>query len=196
MIYNIYMAGVGGQGVIKASQVLGKACLKKGVNVVMSEIHGMSQRGGSVPVEVRIGDAYGPIIPEGETNLLIAFEPSEGIRAYKKLSKDSIAVVNTNPIVPFTVSLGISKYEEVEKYVEEFKNNLMAIFTVDALSLSREAGSEISTNMVMLGAGAAVEGFPIEKEFLEGAIKESFSQKFVEANIKAFELGYESIKRG
>ena len=190
MIYNIYIAGVGGQGVIKASQVLGKACLKKGINVVMSEIHGMSQRGGSVPVEVRIGDAYGPIIPEGETNLLIAFEPSEGIRAYKKLSKDSIAVVNINPIVPFTVSLGISTYEEVEKYVEELKNNLKKVFNIDALALSREAGSEISTNMVMLGAGAAVDGFPIEKKLLEEAIKESFSQKFVDVNLKAFELGY------
>jgi len=179
MIYNIYIAGVGGQGVIKASQVLGKACLKKGINVVMSEIHGMSQRGGSVPVEVRIGDAYGPIIPEGETNLLIAFEPSEGIRAYKKLSKDSIAVVNINPIVPFTVSLGISTYEEVEKYVEELKNNLKKVFNIDALALSREAGSEISTNMVMLGAGAAVDGFPIEKKFLEDAIKESFTKNLL-----------------
>lgn len=188
--YNIYIAGVGGQGVVKASQVLGLACVKKGVNIVMSEIHGMSQRGGSVPAEIKIGDAYSPIIEEGGTDLLIAFEPAEAVRAQKKLSKKTLAVINRRPVIPFTVSLGISSYEEPEKYIEELKKNLHCVVAIDALDVAERAGSILSVNMVMLGAASSFENFPVEKEFLISAIKESFSPKYVEVNIKAFEMGF------
>lgn len=192
--YNIYIAGVGGQGVIKASQVLGLACVKKGVNIVMSEIHGMSQRGGSVPAEIRIGDAYSPLIEEGATDLLIAFEPSEAVRASKKLSKKTLAVVNRKPVIPFTVSLGISTYEDPEIYINELRENLNCVIAIDALSLAENAGSILSVNMVMLGAASSFEGFPVEKGFLLEAIKESFSPKYVDLNLKAFDMGFELKK--
>lgn len=192
--YNIYIAGVGGQGVIKTSQVLGFACVKKGVNIVMSEIHGMSQRGGSVPAEIKIGDAYSPLIEEGATDLLIAFEPSEAVRASKKLSKKTLAVVNRKPVIPFTVSLGISTYEDPEIYINELRENLNCVIAIDALSLAESAGSILSVNMVMLGAASSFEGFPVEKGFLVEAIKESFSPKYVDLNLKAFDMGFELKK--
>jgi len=192
--YNIYIAGVGGQGVIKTSQVLGLACVKKGVNIVMSEIHGMSQRGGSVPAEIKIGDAYSPLIEEGATDLLIAFEPSEAVRAARKLSKRTLAVVNRKPVIPFTVSLGISTYEDPEIYINELRENLNCVIAIDALSLAESAGSILSVNMVMLGAASSFEGFPVEKGFLVEAIKESFSPKYVDLNLKAFDMGFELKK--
>lgn len=192
--YSIYIAGVGGQGVIKASQVLGLACVKKGVNIVMSEIHGMSQRGGSVPAEIKIGNSFSPIIEEGGTDLLVAFEPAEAVRAQKKLSKKTLAIINRKPVIPFTVSLGISSYEEPEKYIEELKKKLNCVIAIDALDIAERAGSILTVNMVMLGAAASFENFPIEKDYLISAIKESFSQKYIDINIKAFEMGFAIIE--
>lgn len=192
--YNIYIAGVGGQGVIKTSLVLGLACVKKGVNIVMSEIHGMSQRGGSVPAEIKIGDVLSPLIEEGDTDLLIAFEPAEAVRAQKKLSKKTVAVINRNPIVPFTVSLGISTYEDPGAYIAELKDKLNCVMSFDAVNIAEEAGNILSVNMVMLGAAASSENFPVERTYIEEAIKESFSDKYVDLNLRAFEKGFELSK--
>lgn len=192
--YNIYIAGVGGQGVIKTSQVLGLACVLKGIDIVMSEIHGMSQRGGSVPAEIRIGDVLSPLIEESDTDLLIAFEPSEAIRTQKKLSKKTKAVVNTKPVIPFTVSLGISTYEEAGKYVEELREKLCCVVSIDALRIASEAGSLLSVNMVMLGVAASFEDFPVERGFLEKAIERSFPERYVHVNLEAFARGYELRK--
>ncbi len=192
--YNIYIAGVGGQGVVKTSLVLGLACVKKGTNIVMSEIHGMSQRGGSVPAEIKIGDALSPLIEEGDTDLLIAFEPAEAVRAQKKLSKKTVAVINRKPVIPFTVSLGISSYEDPNAYILELKDKLNCVMSFDALSIAEEAGTILSVNMVMLGAAASFENFPVERTFIEEAIKDSFSEKYIDFNLKAFEKGFELRK--
>lgn len=191
MQYNIYITGVGGQGVVKTSIVIGQACIKKGLNVVTSEIHGMSQRGGVVPVEVRIGDVNGPIIKSGSANLLLSFEPLEALRALPKLNEDTVAVVNTGEIVPFTASLGISEYLSSEKYIEELKKHLKKVIPVHAESIAKEVGDSILSNMVILGVGASIPNFPIEKEFIEDAIKESFKPQYVSLNLKAFNKGYE-----
>lgn len=192
--YNIYIAGVGGQGVVKTSLVLGLACVKKGINIVMSEIHGMSQRGGSVPAEIKIGDALSPLIEEGDTDLLIAFEPAEAVRAQKKLSKKTVAVINRNPVIPFTVSLGISTYEDPDAYIIELKDKLNCVMSFDAVKVAEEAGNILSVNMVMLGAAASFENFPVERKYIEEAIKESFSEKYVDLNLRAFEKGFELSK--
>ncbi len=189
--YSIYIAGVGGQGVVKTSMVLGKACVKKGVNIVMSEIHGMSQRGGSVPAEIKIGDALNPVIENGGTDLLISFEPAEALRAINKCSNQTIAIINKSPIIPFTVSLGISQYLNPEEYISELKSKLKKVVVLDAESIAKESGNILSLNMVMLGASAAVTDFPVGKEYLIEAMKESLPEKAIEANLKAFESGYE-----
>src|SRR5665811_1235896 len=154
--YNVYIAGVGGQGVVKTSIIIGLACVKKGVNVVMSEIHGMAQRGGSVPAEMKIGDAYSPIIEKGGADLLISFEPAESLRAMSKLSKDTVAVVNTQPIIPVTVALGTSVYLDPKMYIDELKSKLKRVVVLDAESMAREAGNILALNMVMLGASSCL----------------------------------------
>jgi len=190
-IYNVYIAGVGGQGVVRTSIIIGLACLKKGVNVVMSEIHGMAQRGGSVPAEMKIGDAYSPIIEKGGADLLISFEPAESLRAMSKLSKDTVAVVNTQPIIPVTVALGTSVYLDPKMYIDELKSKLKRVVVLDAESMAREAGNILALNMVMLGASSATPGFPVEKEFLVAAMKENLPAKAIDANLRAFDMGFE-----
>jgi len=189
--YNVYIAGVGGQGVVRTSIIIGLACLKKGVNVVMSEIHGMAQRGGSVPAEMKIGEAYSPIIEKGGADLLISFEPAESLRAMSKLSKDTVAVVNTQPIIPVTVALGTSVYLDPKMYIDELRSKLKRVVVLDAESMAREAGNILALNMVMLGASSATPGFPIEKEFLVAAMKENLPAKAIDANLRAFDMGFE-----
>jgi len=189
--YNVYIAGVGGQGVVRTSIIIGLACLKKGVNVVMSEIHGMAQRGGSVPAEMKIGEAYSPIIEKGGADLLISFEPAESLRAMSKLSKDTVAVVNTQPIIPVTVALGTSVYLDPKMYIDELKSKLKRVVVLDAESMAREAGNILALNMVMLGASSATPGFPVEKEFLVAAMKENLPAKAIDANLRAFDMGFE-----
>lgn len=189
--YNVYIAGVGGQGVVRTSIIIGLACFKKGVNVVMSEIHGMAQRGGSVPAEMKIGDAYSPIIEKGGADLLISFEPAESLRAMDKLSKDTVAVINTQPIIPVTVALGTSVYLDPKMYIDELRSKLKRVVALDAESMAREAGNILSLNMVMLGASSATPGFPVEKEFLVAAMKENLPAKAIDANLRAFDMGFE-----
>ncbi|MGB9769823.1 MAG: indolepyruvate ferredoxin oxidoreductase subunit beta [Caldisericum sp.] len=191
MQYNIYITGVGGQGVVKTSIVIGQACIKQGLNVVTSEIHGMSQRGGVVPVEVRIGDVNGPIIKKGGADLLLSFEPLEALRALPKLNENTFAIVNTGEIVPFTASLGISEYLSSDEYLSELKKYLKVVIPVNAEAIAKEVGDSILSNMVILGVGASVPNFPLKKEFIVEAIKESFKPQYVNLNIKAFEKGFE-----
>jgi indolepyruvate ferredoxin oxidoreductase beta subunit len=193
--YNVYIAGVGGQGVVRTSIIIGLACFKKGVNVVMSEIHGMAQRGGSVPAEMKIGDAYSPIIEKGGADLLISFEPAESLRAMGKLSKDTVAVINTQPIIPVTVALGTSVYLDPKMYIDELRSKLKRVVVLDAESMAREAGNILSLNMVMLGASSATPGFPVEKEFLVAAMKENLPAKAIDANLRAFDMGFELAEK-
>src|SRR5450756_311148 len=134
--YNVYIVSCGGQGVGRTAIIIGLACFKKGVNVVMSEIHGMAQRGGSVPAEMKIGEAYSPIIEKGGADLLISFEPAESLRAMSKLSKDTVAVVNTQPIIPVTVALGTSVYLDPKMYIDELRSKLKRVVVLDAETVS------------------------------------------------------------
>ncbi|MFZ2413074.1 MAG: indolepyruvate ferredoxin oxidoreductase subunit beta [Candidatus Cryosericum sp.] len=193
--YCVYITGVGGQGVVRTSMVLGLACVKKGVGVVMSEIHGMAQRGGSVPAEMKIGDAYSPIIEQGGTDLLISFEPAESLRAMNKLSEDTVAVVNTRPIVPVTVALGTSVYLDPKIYLDELRSKLKKVVVLDAESMAREAGNALALNMVMLGASSATPGFPLEKEFLVAAMKDNLPARAMDANLRAFDMGFEQATK-
>lgn len=187
--YCIYIAGVGGQGVVRTSMVLGMACAKKGVNVVMSEIHGMAQRGGSVPAEMKIGDAYSPIIEQGGTDLLLSFEPAESLRAMAKMSAKTVAVVNTQPIIPVTVALGTSTYLDPQAYLDELASKVRRVVALDAGRIAVEAGNALALNMVMLGAASAMPGFPVEKEYLVAAMKENLPPTAIDANLRAFDMG-------
>ena len=194
-IYKIQLIGVGGQGTIKASTIIGEAAMKKGLNVVMSEVHGMAQRGGTVVTEFKIGEAHSPLIEEGAADLMIAFEPAEALRALNKINQKSFVIVNSSPIVPFTVSLGISEYPELSSVFEELRAKINNLLVIDAQKIAKEAGSIISENMVLLGAAVATSNFPIEKDLVIRSIKENLPPKSIETNLKAFELGFKEVKK-
>jgi len=193
-IYKIQLIGVGGQGTIKASTIIGEAAMKKGLNVVMSEVHGMAQRGGTVVTEFKIGDADSPLIEEGAADLMIAFEPAEALRALNKINKESFVIVNSSPIVPFTVSLGISEYPESSSVFGELRAKINNLLVIDAQKIAKEAGSIISENMVLLGAAVATPNFPIDKDLIVQSMKENLPPKSIETNLKAFEKGFKEAK--
>lgn len=194
MVYKIYLIGVGGQGIIKASTIIGEAAMKKGLNVVMSEVHGMAQRGGTVVTELKIGDAYSPLIEEGSADLLIAFEPAETLRALNKIGRKTFVIVNSSPIVPFTVFLGISKYPEAEEIIKELQTIIENLLILNAREIAREAGNIISENMALLGAGIASPDFPLDKELIIQSIKENLPPISWEVNLRALESGYKKAK--
>lgn len=195
-IYKIQLIGVGGQGTIKTSTIIGEAAMKKGLNVVMSEVHGMAQRGGTVVTEFKIGDADSPLIEEGAADLMIAFEPTEALRAINKVNKNSFVIVDSSPIVPFTVSLGISEYPELSSVFKELKAKINHLIIIDAQKIAKEAGNIISENMVLLGAACATSGFPISKELIIQSMKENLPPKSIETNLKAFESGFAEGEKG
>lgn len=191
MSYNIYICGVGGQGIIKTSVIIGEAAMNQGLNVVMSEIHGMSQRGGSVSTELKIGDFNSSIIPEGNADMLLSFEPIETIRGLHKVNKDSKIVYNTHPIVPSSTNVA---YPSVDSITNSLKENFNHVLPIDATKLALEAGNILSLNMVLLGAVTADDKFPLSKDTVIDAMKNNLHKKFHDLNLKAIESGYKSIK--
>ncbi len=188
---NIIFAGVGGQGVLTASSIVGKAALLSGMNVVMSEVHGMAQRGGVVVTEMKIGDARSPLIGLGEADIVVGFEPVEAYRVLNKVHRGSYVIVNTEPIIPITASLGDSQYPEVDELLNNMEG--LKVIPIEATELGRKAGDSITTNIVMLGALSKIPIFPIEKDVLIEAIKQSINPRYHELNFRAFEMGYEAV---
>ncbi len=192
--YKIHLAGVGGQGTIKASSIIGEAAMKKGISVVMSELHGMAQRGGVVTTEVKIGDAHSPVIENGDADLIIGFEPAEVLRSIKKASEKTFVIMNSARIVPFTVSLGMSTYPDNPSLIKEAIKKFSHLYIIDAEKLAKRAGNIMSLNMVLLGSAVAMPGFPLGYEEIIQSMKESLPEKTIEINLKAFDLGFERIK--
>lgn len=192
MVYNIYICGIGGQGIIKTSIVIGETAIHKDMKVVMSEIHGMSQRGGVVSTELKIGEDQSPIIPEGGADLILSFEPVEALRALHKSNKESIIVTNTSPVLPSTINQQNVDYPEVDTIVKELESKVSKVYAIDANEIALTAGHPLSMNMAMLGAATAISTFPLEKEDVINIMKENLPPKSIEINLKAFEAGYNS----
>lgn len=184
---SILIVGVGGQGTLLASRVLGRVALDAGYDVKLSEVHGMAQRGGSVVTHVRYGEkVHSPVIDKGQADIILAFEKLEGLRYLPYLKKGGRMFVNTQEILPMPVIIGAAKYpEDIENEIRQKAPE--TVFT-DALSLAREAGSEKAVNTVLLGVLAKDNGF--EKQRFIDAIRATVAPKFAELNSKAFELGY------
>lgn len=192
---NIVLAGVGGQGTLLAAEILGTAAIKEGLNVRVSEIHGMAQRGGAVVSTVRIGEAVlSPLLLEGKADIILGFEPLEALRNIKYASEKTIIIVGEEKIPPPELVLKGESYPEMEEILEKLKSFSQNIVTVEALRLAKEAGSAIMQNTVLLGALAATGRLPIKRETLIEALKELIPAKYVEMNVKAFEFGYEYVK--
>ncbi len=183
----IMIVGVGGQGTLLASRILGSALLSKGYDVKVSEVHGMSQRGGSVVTYVKYGEkVYSPVIGEGEADLILAFEQLESARWLSCLKADGKVIVNTQKIDPMSVVIGDSVYPE--GVIDAVENAGASVVAVDALPLAVEAGSSKAVNVVLIGAMA--KNTDIDKEIWLDAVKACVPEKFLGLNLKAFELGY------
>ena len=183
---NIMIVGVGGQGTLLASKLLGRLLLKKGYDVKVSEVHGMSQRGGSVVTYVRYGEkVYSPVVDKGEADFIISFEMLEAARWVEYLRKGGTIVTNTQEINPMPVIIGAAEYPQnlAEKIAEKGIN----IEAFDALSLAEEAGTSKAVNLVLLGRISKYFDFT-DEEWMD-AIEKSVPAKFLELNKKAFSLG-------
>ena len=189
----IYLAGVGGQGTLFATMLLAEATLYAGVNALVNEIHGMSQRGGVVESTVIVGDIKSSIISDGEADALIGFEPVETYRALKKCSVDSVVVSNTAPVIPHGVAIGKEIYPDVDKLLASVHGQVRELITVDAPALANKAGSILSANVVMLGAFARSAVLPVPKEAFEHVIRTKTKAGFVETNLRAFDFGFAKI---
>lgn len=184
---NVMIVGVGGQGTLLASRVLGAAMIASGYDVKVSEVHGMSQRGGSVVTYVRAGEkVYSPIVNMGEADMILAFEQLEAARWLPYLKKDGRLITSTQQIDPMPVVTGAAKYpEDVLKAIQAAGAELV---TVDALRLALEAGSVKAVNIVLIGVMARQTDIP--KEVWMEAVRSTVPSRFLEMNLKAFEAGY------
>lgn len=183
---NIMIVGVGGQGSLLASKLLGKLFLSRGYDVKVSEVHGMSQRGGSVVTYVRYGDkVYSPIIDKGQADFILSFELLEAARWTEYLKPGGRIVTNTQQINPMPVITGAAQYPQ--GLVEKMRRAGMDVDAFDALSLAEEAGSAKAVNIVLLGRLS--KSFDFSRAEWEQAIQESVPPKFLELNLRAFALG-------
>ncbi len=184
---NIMIVGVGGQGTLLASRLLGAVMIAEGMDVKVSEVHGMSQRGGSVVTYVKAGQSVAsPVIEKGEADLILAFEQLEAARWLPYLKKGGKIVVNTQKMDPMPVITGAAVYPE--GILEKLMESDAVVTPVDALPLAVEAGSAKAVNVVLIGVLAAHMDF--KKEVWLKAIEQTVPEKFIDMNLKAFDAGY------
>ena len=187
---SIIIVGVGGQGTLLASKLLGNVLLSQGHDVKVSEVHGMSQRGGSVVTYVRYGEkVYSPIVTEGEADLILAFERLEAARWLSYLKKDGKLIVNDQRITPMPVITGAM--EDPENILEKLKEKGIQITALDALSLAEQAGTAKAVNVVLMGVLSASMPFP--EEIWQAALEKCVPAKFLDMNKKAFALGRAAV---
>ncbi|MBQ3115646.1 MAG: indolepyruvate oxidoreductase subunit beta [Clostridia bacterium] len=185
---NIMVVGVGGQGTLLTSRIIGKTALEAGYDVKLSEVHGMAQRGGSVVTFVRFGKSVSePVVEEGEADVLIAFERLEALRYAHFLKKDGVIIVNDCRIDPMTVVIGASEYPE--NIIETLKKD-HTVYTIDGGKIAKELGNSKVLNSVVLGLGAKYIGF--SKEEWIKIIEKTVPPKTIEINEKAFLAGYDN----
>ncbi len=186
-VKSVMIVGVGGQGTLLASRILGAALVNDGYDVKVSEVHGMSQRGGSVVTYVRYGEkVYSPVVTPGEADLILAFEQLEAARWISYLKKGGKLVVNTQSIDPMPVITGVMTYPD--DIIAKLKEMDIDVTAVDALSLAEEAGSVKAVNVVLIGVMA--RRMDLDESVWLNVIREIVPEKFVEMNLKAFMLGY------
>jgi indolepyruvate ferredoxin oxidoreductase beta subunit len=187
---NVVLAGVGGQGILLAAEILGTAAVKEGYNVRVSELHGMAQRGGAVVSHVRIGEkALAPTVLEGTADVVAGFEPMEALRNVKFASQKTTILVNTRPF-----KIGGTEYPDVRDILRQICSFTDDVVSIDAAALAEKAGTGLTLNIVMIGALVATEKLPLKNEALREALRELVPAKYLNMNLKASESGYEAVK--
>ncbi len=196
MSYDLLLAGVGGQGLMLLSAVLGEACTASMISVVTQEQHGLAQRSGSITAHVRIGEAYSPMIPYGEADVIIAMEVMEALRNIEYLKSEGAIVMSSRVIHPVieTNKLVVNRRESLPYLMlddirVQLEKATKQVLVVDAVTLAMEAGNPRTENVVLLGAVSRLEGFPLKRSQLLQAVNKIVPSRTVGANMKAFELG-------
>jgi indolepyruvate ferredoxin oxidoreductase beta subunit len=192
---NVFICGVGGQGLVLLTTVIGNACAKSGVKIVTGEMYGLSQRSGAVSVHLRIGeDVFSPLIPYGEADILLSLEAIETLRYLEYLKKDGVVLMNKRVMHPpietsKIITKQLSNYVTLDEVVSKLKGWTQNVAIVDALTLAKESGNVRTENTVFLGCLSALENFPVAESTIRESISEAVPRKTVEQNLKAFELG-------
>ena len=189
----IFFVGVGGQGNILATKLVGEAALVARVPVTMSETHGMAQRGGVVESTAVLG-AKSPIISDNTSDVIIAFEPLEAIRALPKANSDTIVIMSVSCITPFTVAIGRSFYPDVKQTIDYIKSKVKKVIAFDAMAEAMSVNNPMGVNMVMVGALYASGILPLSEQNFIQAIETTTKPVFIEKNIACFKAGINAFK--
>ena len=200
MTFNIMTCGVGGQGLMLLSNVIGLACAESGLNIRTAEVHGLAQRSGSIYTHIRVGEKiYSQLIPYGEADVLLGMEAIEILRNVEYLKKNGVVILNDYLWQPvqntfLRVQNPEVKYTNTKNIITKLEKITTTIRVINALELANEAGNPLTSNVVLLGALARVEGFPISLADLKKAIPLVVPKKALDANLKAIKLGFEAVK--
>ena len=196
--FSVYMSGVGGQGLVLLSNVIGAACASAGIRALTGEQHGLSQRSGSINVHMRIGEEImSPLIPIGGADALLALEALEALRYVEYLQPGGVVLMNSriqHPISETAVHIKDKavKYMSVEDVKDRLGQVTDKISAIDALGIANKAGNPLTENIVMLGALSTLEAFPVPEAALKDSVAANVPKKAVEVNLKAFDLGKEA----
>jgi indolepyruvate ferredoxin oxidoreductase, beta subunit len=196
---NLIITGVGGQGNVLASQLIGKALVRESFYVTIGETYGASQRGGAVMSHLRISkeSQYSPLIPEGQADIVVALEPVEALRVVSLYGNPSVcAVINSRPIFPTAVTVGEAEYPSLNRIQEAMRDLARKFWFVEATDAALALGSPIFTNVIMVGALVGTRLIPAARKTFEEAIRENFPEKTHADNLKAFHQGLEMTKEG
>ncbi|MDD1723087.1 MAG: indolepyruvate oxidoreductase subunit beta [Methanothrix sp.] len=189
---DLVIVGVGGQGVILISDVVGRAAVLAGKSVCGAETHGMAQRGGSVINHTRIGCSFSPLVALGGADVLLALEPGEALRFARYLSPEGLALVNTRPVLSATVTAGLASYPPIPKILSSLSQHCSRVLDMDATALAGKAGTAQAMNVVMLGALSRF--IPLSEESILQCLAQVVPTRFLEANKRAFALGKAEVE--
>ena len=194
--FDLVICGVGGQGIVLLSNIIGRACAKADIEARTGELHGLSQRSGTIYIHMRIGeDNISPLIPYGDADAIVSLEAIEALRYIEYLKDDGVIILNKRVIHPPIEVAQLSKEKRTDFITfDEIKEKLSAvtqnIAPLPALDLAKEAGNPLTENVVFIGALSALKAFPLDAEVLKESVAESVPKKALDMNLKAFDLGY------
>ena len=196
MVLNIVFSGIGGQGIVIASDIFCEAALFDGFDVAKAEVHGMAQRGGSIVAHVRVGEnVQAPLIETGKADIILGFEMLEAARVLPMLKKNGTVILNTKYIPPST-SIGSSSAFNDEKILGIIKDRAHKVYEIDGIGIANKLGNLLVVNTILIGALSGIPENPISKASLEKAIAGRLKQKYVALNLEAFKIGREHVNLG
>ena len=188
-VMRYFFCGVGGLGTLMTAHLVAQSSLEADLEVVASEVHGMSQRGGSVQTSVLVGGARSPLIADGGADIFLGLEPLEALRYRAKIGPETTVVLNTEKVVPVTVTMGGPPYPDVGAIEETLSDMAHEVFAFNATELAAQAGTAKAANVVMIGAMCGLRAMPFEESHFREVLERSVPDRFLESNLRAFDAG-------